>query len=50
MNYEYVLSIITILLIPIGIKLNKSGNIIGDKCKRWGKTFKNRTKRKSNYF
>ena len=42
MNYEYVLLIITILLIPIGIKLNKSGNIIGDKCKRWGKTFKNR--------
>ena len=42
MNYEYVLSIITILLIPIGIKLNKSGNIIGDKCNRWGKNFKNR--------
>ncbi len=42
MNYEYVLFIILVLLIPIGIKLNKSGNIIGDKCKRWGKTFKDR--------
>ena len=42
MNYEYVLFIILVLLIPIGIKLNKSGNIIGDKCKRWGKMFENR--------
>ena len=42
MNYEYVLFTILLLLIPIGIKLNKSGNIIGDKCKRWGKTFKDR--------
>jgi len=42
MKHEYILIIITILLFPIGIKLNKSGNIIGDKCKRWGKTFKGR--------
>ena len=42
MKHEYILIIISLLLFPIGIKLNKSGNIIGDKCKRWGKTFKNR--------
>jgi len=42
MNYEYVLFTILVLLIPIGIKLNKSGSIIGDKCKRWGKTLKDR--------
>ena len=33
MKYEYILMIIITLLLPIGIKLNKSGNIIGDKCK-----------------
>ena len=42
MNYEYTLIIIAILLFPIGIKLNISGTIIGNKCKRWGKMFKNR--------
>ena len=42
MKHEYILIIISLLLFPIGIKLNKSGNIIGDKCKRWGKAFKNR--------
>lgn len=42
MKHEYILIIISLLLLPIGIKLNKSGNIVGDKCKRWGKMFKNR--------
>ena len=42
MKHEYILIIISLLLLPIGIKLNKSGNIIGKKCKRWGKMFKNR--------
>ena len=42
MKHEYILIIISLLLLPIGIKLNKSGNIVGDKCKRWGKAFKDR--------
>jgi hypothetical protein len=42
MKHEYILIIITLLLIPIGIKLNKSGNIVGKKCKRWGEMFKNK--------
>ena len=42
MKYEYTLIILSILLLPIGIKLNKSGTIVGNKCKRWGKMFKNR--------
>ncbi len=42
MKYEYILIIIITLLLPIGIKLNVSGSIIGSKCKRWGKMFENR--------
>ena len=42
MKYEYILVIIITLLLPIGIKLNVSGSIIGNKCKRWGKMFNNK--------